>query len=167
MDPAAKENKPKKFMKIQSRWLMRLRLNQSPTQPTTHSPPPNRFSRCRTAWQLCPGRKAQSHYWAIVWKERKLKRNRLLKHPVPAAQPWSNKYFVREKKIIDSVELNLIVSLLICFGNFITLEKQGKLLEEIKESLCILNWEGTFLDCCFWLHSFILFKEKAKQMRLK
>lgn len=40
-----KKINPKKFMKIQSRWLMSLRLIQPPTQPATHSPLPNPFSR--------------------------------------------------------------------------------------------------------------------------
>lgn len=44
--------------------------------------------------------------------------------------------------IIDLVEMNLIILLSMCFGNFITLEKEDKLLEEVRETLCILNLEG-------------------------
>lgn len=60
-----------------------------------------------------------------------------------------------------------------CFGSFIISEKRDKLLVEIKESLCALNLEGflarstIFFGRCFWLRSFILFKEKAKNIRVE
>lgn len=82
-------------MKIQSRWLMRFRLTQPLTQPITHSPQHKPCSCCRTVWRLAPGHTAKSLDWSIVLKkkekERKQRRNRLFKHPVSAAQPWSNK----------------------------------------------------------------------------
>lgn len=80
---------------------MRLRLTHPPTQLPTYSPPPNLSLVAELRGDSVQDVQHKVIIGLLFGKKtkKKEKRNRVFEHPVPAAQPWSNKYFVRRKKI--------------------------------------------------------------------